>query len=567
MHRRSTGRLVGAACLAGLLAWCEAAAAGLEPADLAALAEARTLALAGDLPAAQAVWDEFLSTRGGQYHALVMSEGCGPASLDAAMGLARTLQPLWVAGSREGCHQVLWGAFASLAEAQEQAQLLGLRTTRVVAVDPPLLGQEGGRRSEVATRPAQPPAPPETERPPSPPPEGAIAQPPASSESSVAPAEPPPAQGRVAPEPEPPVAEATVLSGGELFDRGNAAYAGGDYEEATRLYEASIAREPSNPRSHNNLGTAWLRRDDPARAEAAFRAAAALDPTYARAVLNLSTALFTQGKTEEARTALLRVIELDPSNLDAYYNLATVYTEERRWEDAALTLERGLAVDPESRTLQAALQQVEAQLGARINPRARPALDAEALPPAGTRPSRGRAAAAPGPASPCREELSTAGRRRLAASLFADARAAYHRAAWAEAEEGFAQALDCEPTSAPTANFLGVARLRAGRLEAAIDAFDLALELRPGMVDAAVNRAFTLVDLGRCDEALAQLRELVTLDPDSSERNLDVGRAAYRCGRVTAATDALEAAAAQDATDTRAARLLDRLRRERVGVP
>ncbi|KPK62863.1 MAG: hypothetical protein AMS21_07055 [Gemmatimonas sp. SG8_38_2] len=68
------------------------------------------------------------------------------------------------------------------------------------------------------------------------------------------------------------------------------------------------------------------------------------------------------------------------------------------------------------------------------------------------------------------------------------------------------EASDREPGYADVRHLLGLALGLAGQPEAAIEEFDRALALNPSYVEAHLNRAITLNDLGRYDEAREAFR-------------------------------------------------------------
>ena len=69
------------------------------------------------------------------------------------------------------------------------------------------------------------------------------------------------------------------------------------------------------------------------------------------------------------------------------------------------------------------------------------------------------------------------------------------------------EAADREPGFADVRQLLGVALSLAGQPEAAVSEFDRALALNPSYVEAHLNRAITLNDLGRYDEARESFRQ------------------------------------------------------------
>ena len=104
-------------------------------------------------------------------------------------------------------------------------------------------------------------------------------------------------------------------------------------------------------------------------------------------------------------------------------------------------------------------------------------------------------------------------------------------------------------------NLLGLAHAMVGQREQALSEFDQALQLNPRYVDAQLNRAVTLSDMGRADEAqkaFAEAQELGAVDhtgfpaPAASQlANLhaQLAEAYLEAGGRTQAIEQLEAAA------------------------
>ncbi|MBI4618478.1 MAG: protein kinase [Planctomycetes bacterium] len=76
----------------------------------------------------------------------------------------------------------------------------------------------------------------------------------------------------------------------------------------------------------------------------------------------------------------------------------------------------------------------------------------------------------------------------------------------------------------PTAHFLeGTALSVLSRHEEALAAFDRALALAPGDLDILQNRGLALIHLGRVDEGVAALRDVLAKDPDNAARKAQIG--------------------------------------------
>ncbi len=71
------------------------------------------------------------------------------------------------------------------------------------------------------------------------------------------------------------------------FAKANREYAAGHFQAATEGYEALVRTSQSNASLFYNLGNAWYRRGDLARAILNYERALALEPRHAEAIANL----------------------------------------------------------------------------------------------------------------------------------------------------------------------------------------------------------------------------------------------------------------------------------------
>jgi len=225
----------------------------------------------------------------------------------------------------------------------------------------------------------------------------------------------------------------------------------GKFEESLACLERVIALQPDWPEAHNNLANTSRRLGRMDRAEWHYRQALALNPSYAEAHSNLAFLLSSQGCYDEAAAAAQQAIELSPRLVDAYLNLAEVEISRHR-HDAALR-----ALD----MLQAFAPQHPVALVAR----------AKAL-----------------------KQIE-----RLDEAL------AFAR-----------QAVALAPRSAEAHNTLAMVLQALGQTDEALDQFEQAAQL-PGAVaeEALVGRATLLMEAGRKDEALAAFDRALDLFPGS----------------------------------------------------
>ncbi len=130
----------------------------------------------------------------------------------------------------------------------------------------------------------------------------------------------------------------------------------------------------------NNLGVAYMNRQEPARALGEFQQASVLDPRFESALLNQGVALLnlqryaparkilseaagrnpknprawynlgllekTQGNPQAAIADFSRVAALDPDDADTQYMLGTLYAELQQYEQAKSAFEKTIALNP-----------------------------------------------------------------------------------------------------------------------------------------------------------------------------------------------------------------------------
>lgn len=103
----------------------------------------------------------------------------------------------------------------------------------------------------------------------------------------------------------------------ELFQRGNALFSSGRFEEAAGAYLELIARDPLAADAWHNLGHA-SRQIDSAEAEHAFRAAVRLAPGNNDFLYSLAEFYLQQERFQESLTLCRKVLESDPADIRAW---------------------------------------------------------------------------------------------------------------------------------------------------------------------------------------------------------------------------------------------------------
>jgi len=126
----------------------------------------------------------------------------------------------------------------------------------------------------------------------------------------------------------------------------------GDFDEAERLYRASLAAVPGRASTLINLAAVQLRLARPADALASADAALAAERDSTDALLHRATALAQLGQAEEALAAFQRVLAIDPRHALAWSGSGTLLRELDRLPEAAHAFREALrhGADPDLHT-------------------------------------------------------------------------------------------------------------------------------------------------------------------------------------------------------------------------
>jgi arylsulfatase A-like enzyme/tetratricopeptide (TPR) repeat protein len=141
---------------------------------------------------------------------------------------------------------------------------------------------------------------------------------------------------------------ATSAAGANTFagqwNRGNALYVHGKYDEAAAAFRAALALNPKSAETHYALGNVLAAKGDAAGAEAELRAAVAADPKMADGWNKLGIVLQQTNRRQEALAAYSRALEASPDDPDALFNRAKLELLEHNVKDARRDVDKLLAV-------------------------------------------------------------------------------------------------------------------------------------------------------------------------------------------------------------------------------
>lgn len=312
-------------------------------------------------------------------------------------------------------------------------------------------------------------------------------------------------------------------TGRAAFEKGVAAYRGGNYPEAERLLTRAAQRITGSADLYYYLGAARLKLGSPDAAYDAFNIALDSDASHGEALAGMGEAAFFKNELPKARglfeqalrsrlatgaaramalnglsmvrreekkpalarLCLLRALRADRSYAPTYYNLALLYSEayglrEEALDQLGLFLRLEEGDSPYREKAQNHFRRI-----------------AEAL--------RRQNAAAAGPA-PRRDAAAARERLQEAAALFAAKR--YPRAA-----KAYRDALAADPLCFEAAMGRGAASARQGLRADALDAYRLAAKLKPGALAAHIGAAEQAFQMHRCEEAERLLAPAIARSP------------------------------------------------------
>ena len=115
---------------------------------------------------------------------------------------------------------------------------------------------------------------------------------------------------------------------------------------AIAAFQKAIELDPELPEAHNSLGAVWFQNREFTRAEPALREAIRLQPWYPDAHNNLANLLAATDRFEEARYHFDLALRQKPENPGARYDYAIALARVRRTEEAQQQLETGLRQNP-----------------------------------------------------------------------------------------------------------------------------------------------------------------------------------------------------------------------------
>lgn len=121
----------------------------------------------------------------------------------------------------------------------------------------------------------------------------------------------------------------------------------GYWKNTITLFEHTLAVTEKNWLAHHNLGTAYLRKNDYARAAFHFSKTLDIYPTIASTHHNLANALVALGKPDSARVHYEEALRLNPNFEEAQLNLGILDAQEGNIDAALKRYREAIRINPE----------------------------------------------------------------------------------------------------------------------------------------------------------------------------------------------------------------------------
>jgi putative PEP-CTERM system TPR-repeat lipoprotein len=256
-----------------------------------------------------------------------------------------------------------------------------------------------------------------------------------------------------------------------------------NYDQALEAAQKLAEKMPNNPLPGNLIAAAYLAKGETAKAEAQWQETLKQHPDYVTAALNLAKLKFRQGEMEQAERYYQKVLDRQPGHVAALIGLAQIAETRKDYEAMARRLEEARSRNPEA--LEPALMLAKYLLAKGEALKALEAVRAVAE----KYPDDGRV-------------LQILGQAQLAADQAASAVATFQKLVSRFPKEPYSHYL------------LGLSLVASGNEEAALKAWETALQLKEDFLPAAGERIRLLLKQKRYEEALAAARKLQKLLPE-----------------------------------------------------
>jgi Flp pilus assembly protein TadD len=132
-----------------------------------------------------------------------------------------------------------------------------------------------------------------------------------------------------------------------ICDEALALHQAGRRDEARRLYQKVLLRDPRHLKALHLLGTLWAELGEHVRAIELLRRSIRIDPKVPGAYVIMGAALSALGRREEALTSFDAAMALSPNDAGIHHKRGVSLTQLGRHEEALESYERAVTIDPD----------------------------------------------------------------------------------------------------------------------------------------------------------------------------------------------------------------------------
>ena len=118
------------------------------------------------------------------------------------------------------------------------------------------------------------------------------------------------------------------------------------YQSRETLWTDTLAKNPNSWLGHNNLGLAFLKKNQRDEARMHFQKALEINPNYVEALSNLGLTFFQEGLLDEAVAQYQKALEIDPNSLVTHANLGNALFKKRQLHEAIAQYQKASEIDP-----------------------------------------------------------------------------------------------------------------------------------------------------------------------------------------------------------------------------
>ncbi len=288
------------------------------------------------------------------------------------------------------------------------------------------------------------------------------------------------------------------------------------YELAEEFVSAAIVYQDNNPAYHFTLGRIQNRQNKKEEAIASYKTAIALSPDHTDALNNLGTILLSMEKIDEASAIFSQILKKEPNNFNALSNSASILYKLAKYDDSIELYNKALALNPSSPNLYH-------DIGLALEAQSK--VD-EALPyflkAIEIKPDYVDALINLGNIYRHKGKLPEALHyyakiKSIEKNEYAFVGTASIYIEQGRNEEALMEAEYADknlPESLRLKNFLGTLYNKVSKFEEALKCYNRAIEIDAAQPDVYANKATTLKNLGRLDEAIQNTKKALELSPN-----------------------------------------------------